>query len=88
MSALSAHSLRVMKLYRHSLKNLNNWAVHRELFISGGFELRSQFDANKGVTDPRMVERITSAAESKLKEFTHPDPYTRAPSQRPMASTD
>jgi len=71
-----AHSLRVMKLYRHSLKNLMNWAVHRELFIERGFELRAQFDANKGITDAKIIERTVSAGEAKLAEFTHPDPYT------------
>ena len=80
-----AHSLRVMKLYRHSLKNLMNWAVHRDLFIERGFELRAQFDANKGITDAKLIERAVSAGEAKLAEFTHPDPYTRTRRRPPSA---
>jgi len=41
----SAHVLRVKKLYRHSLKNLLNWCVHRDLWIKKGFDLRAEFEA-------------------------------------------
>lgn len=78
MSHLSAHSLRVMRLYRHSLKNLENWAVHRDLFIERGFQMRAEFDANKFVKDPRLIEKLVSEGEAKLAEMAHPDPYTRA----------
>ena len=84
MSAYSVHSMRVMKLYRHSLKNLQNWAVHRDLFIERGFAMRAEFDANKFVKDPRLVEKIVSDGEAKLAEFRHPDPYTReSPTRSP-----
>ena len=36
----SAHVIRVKKLYRQGLKCLHNWTVHRDLYISKGFELR------------------------------------------------
>ena len=71
------HVSRVTRLYRHALKNLMNWAVHRDLFVQRGFALRAEFDANKSVTDPKLVELIVSKGEKKLAEFTHPDPYTR-----------
>jgi len=87
MSAYSVHSMRVMKLYRHSLKNLQNWAVHRDLFIERGFAMRAEFDANKFVKDPRLVEKIVSDGEAKLAEFRHPDPYTReSPDALPRAA--
>jgi len=72
----SAHVLRVKTLYRHGLKNLMNWSVHRDLFIQKGFELRAEFDANKDVSNPRTIEKIVSAGEAKLKQYEHPDPYT------------
>lgn len=74
----TAHSLRVTRLYRHGLKNLMNWCVWRDLWIEKGFELRAEFDANKAVTDPRKVEALLQAGEARLKEYTHPDPYTSA----------
>ena len=74
----ASHTIRVKTLYRHALKNLQNWTVWRELFIEKGFELRAQFDAQKKLTDPKMIEKVVSEAEAKLQELRHPDPYTRA----------
>ena len=71
----ASHSLRVTRLYRASLKNLLNWTVWREMWIEKAFELRAEFDANKHVTDPKQLERIMTAAEARLAEFRHPDPY-------------
>ena len=79
----TSHTLRVKQLYRHSLKNLMNWCVWRDMWIEKGFELRARFDANKGVTDPRIIEKLVSEGEAELKEFTHPDPYTSAPPRGP-----
>ena len=78
MSAYSTHALRVMKLYRHALKNLQNWTVHRDLFVERGFQMRADFDKNKFVKDPRLVEKLVSDGEAKLAEMAHPDPYTCA----------
>ena len=73
---LTAHTQRVQRLYRASLKNLLNWCVHRDLWIKKGFELRAEFDANKSVKDARLIEKLVSDGEAKLQEFQHPDPYT------------
>ena len=74
----SAHVIRVKKLYRHGLKCLHNWTVHRDLYISKGFELRAEFDAQKLVTNPSVVEKLVSDGEAKLVTYAHPSPYTRA----------
>ena len=74
----ASHTIRVKTLYRHALKNLQNWTVWREMFIEKGFELRAQFDAQKKLTDPKMIEEVVSKAEAKLAELKHPDPYTSA----------
>ena len=88
MSLPANHVVRVKTLYRHALKNLQNWAVHRELFVERGFQLRAEFDANKGVTDPRLVQIMMGKAEKRLAEFTHPDPYTREQLARPPSVLD
>ena len=74
----SAHVIRVKKLYRHGLKCLHNWTVHRDLYISKGFELRAEFDAQKLVKNPSVVEKLVSDGEAKLVTYAHPSPYTRA----------
>ena len=73
----SAHVIRVKKLYRHGLKCLHNWTVHRDLYISKGFELRAEFDAQKLVKNPSVVEKLVSDGEAKLVTYAHPSPYTR-----------
>ena len=52
----TAHQIRVTRLYRHCLKNLQNWTVHRELFVTEGFAMREQFERNRALTDARLVE--------------------------------
>jgi len=72
----TAHTLRVMRLYRSGLKNLQNWTVHRDLFISEGFKLRARFDVNKFVTSPALIEKLLAEGEAENKEYQHPAPYT------------
>ena len=74
----SSHVIRVKRLYRQGLKCLHNWTVHRDLYISKGFELRAEFDAQKLVTNPSVVEKLVSDGEAKLVTYAHPSPYTRA----------
>merc|ERR1712021_76811 len=64
----SAHVLR--------LKRTQNWCVHRDLYITKGFELRAEFDAQKLVTNPSVVEKLVSDGEAKLVDMAHPSPYT------------
>ena len=75
----SAHVVRVKRLYRQGLKCLQNWAVHRDLFISKGLEMRAEFEAHRHVSNPSMVEKLVSDGEAKLVTYAHPAPYTRAP---------
>ena len=73
---LTAHTQRVTRLYRAGLKNLLNWCVHRDLWISEAFKLQAEFRANKSIKDPRLIEKLVSDGEAKLAEYAHPDPYT------------
>merc|ERR1712216_538830 len=77
MSALyPAHTIRVQRLYRASLKCLLNWTIHRDEWIREGNVMRAEFEAQRYVKDSRTIERLTSAAEAKLADHYHPAPYT------------
>uniref|UniRef100_A0A7S0Q501 NADH dehydrogenase [ubiquinone] 1 beta subcomplex subunit 9 n=1 Tax=Coccolithus braarudii TaxID=221442 RepID=A0A7S0Q501_9EUKA len=76
MSAVTAHTVRVQRLYRQSLKCLLNWCVHRDLFIVESLKLRADFEANRTKNDARVIEKLVSGGEAKLQEFAHPDAYT------------
>ena len=78
VARMSTHAVRVKRLYRQGLKCLQNWCVHRDLYITKGFELRAEFDAQKLVTNPIVVEKLVSDGEAKLINMEHPSPYTRA----------
>ena len=47
--AFLAHKTRVIRLYRHSLKQMMSWAVQRTLIYEEMANIRSQFEANKNV---------------------------------------
>ena len=47
--AFLAHRTRVMRLYRHSLKQMMSWAVQKSLIYEEFANIRSQFEANKNV---------------------------------------
>ena len=48
--ALLAHKFRVMRLYRHHLKNMMSWEIHREAKIFEQFEaIRAEFEKNRNV---------------------------------------
>ena len=82
MSVVKAHTLRVQRLYRGSLKCLLNWCVHRDLFLAESLKLRADFEAHREQKDARVIEKLVSASEMKLTEFAHPDTYTRALSRQ------
>ena len=60
-SLTANHTRRVTRLYRASLKNLLNWCVWRDMWIEKAFELRAEFEKQRGLTDPRMSERAAHA---------------------------
>ncbi|KAK2812134.1 hypothetical protein FQN50_001491 [Emmonsiellopsis sp. PD_5] len=67
-----------LSLYRRSLKLSLDWAVHRNLWRGQAVYIRSLFDANKHVRDPRQQKVLFQETEKLLQEWKHPDPY-RAP---------
>ncbi|PGG97830.1 hypothetical protein AJ79_09066 [Helicocarpus griseus UAMH5409] len=67
-----------LSLYRRSLKLALDWAVHRNLWRGQAVYIRSLFEANRDVREPRQQRVIFQATENLLQEWKHPDPY-RAP---------
>lgn len=68
----------VASLYRRSLKLALDWAVHRQIWRGQAVYIRSLFDANKNVRDPRQQKVLLRETEKLLETWKHPDPY-RAP---------
>ena len=44
-----AHKFRVMRLYRHSLKQMMSWAIQRSLIYEEFKNIRAQFEKNMNV---------------------------------------
>ncbi|KAI9670104.1 MAG: hypothetical protein M1829_004832 [Trizodia sp. TS-e1964] len=65
----------VLSLYRRSLKLALDWAVHRNLWRGQAVYIRSLFDANKHVADPRQQRVLFRETEEILEKWKHPDPY-------------
>ncbi|KAL2816861.1 hypothetical protein BDW59DRAFT_166208 [Aspergillus cavernicola] len=75
----------VTSLYRRSLKLALDWAVHRNVWRGQAVYIRSLFEANKDVRDPRQQKVLLRETEKLLETWKHPDPY-RAPTA-PGANT-
>ncbi|UZP45456.1 hypothetical protein NXS19_013268 [Fusarium pseudograminearum] len=65
-----------LSLYRRSLKLALDWAVHRHLWRGQALYIRSLFEANRSVTDPRHQRALLTETEKLLESWKHPDPYT------------
>jgi hypothetical protein len=55
-------------LYRRSLKLSLDWAVHRHLWRGQALYIRSLFEANRNVTDPRK-QRVCLASVKELRSW-------------------
>ncbi|TAQ84612.1 hypothetical protein B7494_g7075 [Chlorociboria aeruginascens] len=66
----------VSSLYRRSLKLSLDWAVHRYLWRGQALYIRSLFEANKNITDPRQQRAgCLEIFKALLEKWKHPDPY-------------
>ncbi|KAF3059035.1 Hit family protein 1 [Trichoderma lentiforme] len=57
-----------LSLYRRSLKLALDWAVHRHLWRGQALYIRSLFEANKKVTDPRQ-QRLPHTTRMGIEDF-------------------
>jgi len=65
----------VTSLYRRSLKLSLDWAVHRYVWRGQALYIRSLFEANRDVREPRQQRMLFQEAEALLEKWKHPDPY-------------
>ncbi|KAI9798552.1 MAG: hypothetical protein M1833_004689 [Piccolia ochrophora] len=65
----------IAALYRRSLKLSLDWCVHRSLWRGQAVYIRSLFEANKDVRDPRQRRELIQETEQILQKWKHPDPY-------------
>ncbi|KAI7774134.1 hypothetical protein LA080_009248 [Diaporthe eres] len=73
-----------LSLYRRSLKLALDWAVHRHLWRGQAIYIRSLFEANRNITEPRQQRALLKETEKILDSWKHPDPY--APPTAPGGS--
>ncbi|KAI5361722.1 Putative complex 1 LYR protein [Septoria linicola] len=72
---MSAARTQVLHLYRRSLKLALDWAVHRHVWRGQAMYIRSLFEANKQITQPRQLTALIEETQSLLEKWKHPDPY-------------
>ncbi|RMD40969.1 hypothetical protein DV735_g4174, partial [Chaetothyriales sp. CBS 134920] len=73
--AVTPHVKAVRSLYRRSLRLALDWAVQRSLWRGQAVYIRSLFDANRNVNDPRRQRILFNETEKLLEKWKHPDPY-------------
>ncbi|KAF2717389.1 hypothetical protein K431DRAFT_288605 [Polychaeton citri CBS 116435] len=72
MAASHAYAL---SLYRRSLKLALDWTIERKMWRGQALYIRSLFEANKHITQPRQQKAIFEETEAVLEKWKHPDPY-------------
>eukprot|EP01094_Clydonella_sp_ATCC50884_P009545 TRINITY_DN1906_c0_g1_i1.p2 TRINITY_DN1906_c0_g1~~TRINITY_DN1906_c0_g1_i1.p2 ORF type:complete len:113 (-),score=30.57 TRINITY_DN1906_c0_g1_i1:288-596(-) len=70
-----AHSQRVCRLYRNSLKHLLSWTIDRDVFNHEARLLQARFREGAAERDPRVVANLLKSAEAEFESRKHPDPY-------------
>ncbi|CCC09420.1 hypothetical protein SMACR_08325 [Sordaria macrospora] len=65
----------VLSLYRRSLKLSLDWAVNRQLWRGQALYIRSLFEKNRDVHDPRHLRVLLKETEKLLDHWKHPDPF-------------
>lgn len=69
------HRQRVTRLYRHTLKTLDSWAIYRDTWSRAAKKVQGMFRARAAEANPLLVERFCQEGEKWLHEHRHPDPY-------------
>ncbi|CAO1626870.1 unnamed protein product [Jaminaea pallidilutea] len=71
----SAHRSYVKSLYKRTLKNELDWIVRRDIWRDRAIEVRAEFERNRHIRNPRELAQVLQAAEARLADNIHPDPY-------------
>ncbi|PHH68555.1 hypothetical protein CDD80_7435 [Ophiocordyceps camponoti-rufipedis] len=64
-----------LSLYRRALKLTLDWAVQRQIWRGQALYIRSLFEANRNISDPRQQKALLVETEKLLDSWKHPDPY-------------
>lgn len=73
----AAHKAYVQSLYRRYLRNELDWCIRRDVWRDRAIEIRTQFERNRHIANPRELAKVLQAAEEALTDRRHPDPYKR-----------
>lgn len=73
----AAHKAYVQSLYRRFLRNELDWCIRRDVWRDRAIEIRTQFERNRQIANPRELAKVLQAAEEALSQRRHPDPYKR-----------
>jgi len=57
------------------LKLALDWSVQRHLWRGQALYIRSLFEKNRDVSDPRLQRALLKETEKLLEKWKHPDPY-------------
>ncbi|KAI9145075.1 hypothetical protein BKA69DRAFT_1122012 [Paraphysoderma sedebokerense] len=69
------HTTYIKSLYKRCLRSSLDWSVRRNIWRQEAMKIRYQFEENRNVTNPMLLEEIISETEKKLADFAHPEPY-------------
>ncbi|EDK46788.1 hypothetical protein PVL30_005712 [Lodderomyces elongisporus] len=70
-----ANSRRIASLFRQAMRTAFDHSLKFDVYRNATINIRSQFQANKDVSDPEEVDRLVKECEAKLQHWKHPDPY-------------
>ena len=70
-----ANLKRVALLLRQALRTTFNHLLKFEIYRQEALKVKTQFERNKKIDDPVVLERVIAATEKKLAEWKHGDPY-------------
>ncbi|KAI9298709.1 hypothetical protein K502DRAFT_345811 [Neoconidiobolus thromboides FSU 785] len=69
------HTQYIQRLYKRSLKLALDWHVTRDVWRKEALNIRSRFEANRGVSAPKDIRALIQKTEAELEERSHPDPH-------------
>ncbi|GAB7337387.1 hypothetical protein MBLNU457_g2734t1 [Dothideomycetes sp. NU457] len=64
-----------IRLYRRCLKLALDWTIQRHMWRGQAMYIRSLFENNRHITEPRQQREIMMQTEALLQKWKHPDPY-------------
>jgi NADH dehydrogenase (ubiquinone) 1 beta subcomplex subunit 9 len=72
------HKQRVTRMYKATLKTLNDWAIYRDVWSRAAGQAQKIFRSRQSEVNPVLIEQFCAQGESWLQDHQHPDPYIMA----------